>query len=310
MKNGDLEKKEIKLKVPATIANIVCGFDILGMAINEPYDEMTIRLTKRPKIVIRHKDNFGLPENPDENVAGVSLKALMEQLKTPVGFEIDIKKNILPGSGLGSSAASSMGAVAAANLLLGKPFSDEELLSFAKEGERLASGAGHYDNIAPCLYGGITLINPFHQLKVSPISYPPLWCSVIHPQIEVKTSDSRKIIKKEIRVSTATRQWANIAGLITGFFNKDYDLISQSLEDVIFEPARSILIPDFQEMKRKSIEAGALGGGISGSGPSTFMLSKDKATATKVLAEMERVYDNMKLPYKSYVTTIKSTRLA
>lgn len=302
-------KKEIKVRVPATIANIVCGFDILGMAINEPFDEITIRSLKEARIVIKHLDDFGLPEDPDQNVAGVSLKALMDQLDKPSGFEIEIRKNILPGSGLGSSAASSLGAVAAANSLLGSPFSDEQLLTFAKEGERLASGTGHYDNIAPCLYGGITLINPFHKLKVSSIPYPPLWCSVIHPQIEVKTSDSRKIIKKEIPVSTATRQWANIAGLVTGFFSQDYDLISQSLEDVIFEPARSILIPDFTEMKRKSMEAGALGGGISGSGPSTFMLSKDNKTATAVLTEMEHVYDKMELPYKSYVTTIKSSRL-
>lgn len=309
MKKEHIQKEEVHLRVPAIIANIVCGFDILGTAINEPYDEITIKKLKEPKIIIKHKDDFGLPEDPKKNVAGVSLQALMNSMKQPVGFEIEITKNILPGSGLGSSAASSLGAVAAANLLLGKPFSDEELLIFAREGERLASGAGHFDNIAPCLFGGITLINPFHKLKVSRIAHPPLWCSVIHPQIEVKTSDSRKIIKKEISVSTATRQWANIAGLITGFFNNDYDLIGQSLEDVIFEPARSILIPDFSKMKKNSLEAGALGGGISGSGPSTFMLSKDEETAQKVILEMKSIYEKMNLPYKAYVTTIKPTHL-
>lgn len=299
----------IKIKAPATIANIVCGFDVLGMAINEPYDEVSIKVTGNPGIIIRHKDDYGLPEDPDKNVAGVSLKALINQLKEPVGFEVEIKKNIMPGSGLGSSAASAMGVVAAANYLVGNKFSDQDLIRFAMEGEKLASGIAHADNIAPCLYGGITMINTAHSLDIHSISHPPLWCTVIHPQIEVKTADSRKIIRKEIPVKAAIQQWSNIAGLITGFFKSDYQLISQSLEDVIFEPVRSILIPGFNEVKKRSKEAGALGGGISGSGPSIFMLSENEIVAKRVEVAMKEVYDRIGLDFKIYVTTIKTSRI-
>lgn len=300
---------EFRINVPATVANIVCGFDILGMAVNDPFDEILVKKLDEPEIVIRHLDQFGLPEEPESNVAGVALMAFMKKMEKPCGFEVRINKNIMPGSGLGSSAASSMGAVAAANVLTGNLFTDKELLEFAKQGERLASGAGHYDNIAPCLYGGITLINTSTSLSVTPLSYPPLWCTIIHPQIEVKTADSRRIIKKEIPVSTAIHQWANIAGLIAGFFRHDYNLIGQSMEDIIFEPDRSILIPGFKGVKAKSLDAGALGGGISGSGPSIFMLSVDEATARNVENEMKSIYDKIGLPYKSYVTTIKPTPL-
>lgn len=299
----------VRIKVPATVANIVCGFDVLGMAVSEPYDDMVIRLIEKPGITIKHTDDFGLPEETEKNVAGVALKAMLSQVNIAPGFEVSIHKNIMPGSGLGSSAASSAGAVAAANQLLGNPFSNIELLHFAKEGERLASGSAHFDNITPCLMGGITLINSFQTLTVSSISFPPLWCTIIHPQIEVKTADSRKIIKKEIPLSMAVNQWANIAGLITGFFKHDYDLISRSLQDVIFEPSRSILIPGFDDVKKKCKEAGALGGSISGSGPSIFMFSKDETTANLVENEMKLIYDKIGLEYKTYVTTIKSSPL-
>lgn len=302
-------KKEIALKVPATIANVVCGFDILGMAVNEPFDEVRVRRTEQPGITIHHEDDFGLPCDPEKNVAGVALRAMMNNMPQPPGFEVSIKKHIMPGSGLGSSAASSVGAVAAANRLIDAPFAAEKLLEFAAEGERLASGASHYDNIAPALFGGITFMNPQHKVKVVNIAHPPLWCTIVHPQIEVKTADSRRIIKKEIPVTTAIHQWSNIAGLITGLFRHDFELIAQSLEDLIFEPARSILIPGFAEIKNRSKEAGALGGGISGSGPSVFMLSKDQQTAQLVENEMKILYNRIGLNYKTYVTTIKNSAL-
>lgn len=301
--------ESIRIKAPATVANIVCGFDVLGMAVNDPYDDMIVRLTGEPGIRIKHTDDFGLPEEADKNVAGVALMKMLSQFENPPGVEVTIHKNIMPGSGLGSSAASSTGAVAAVSHLLNNPFTNNQLLQFAAEGERLASGAAHFDNVTPCLLGGITLINSFHELTATSLSFPPLWCTIIHPQIEVKTADSRRIIKKEIALHTAIHQWANIAGLITGFFKHDYDLISKSLEDVIFEPSRSILIPGFSEVKNKSIAAGALGGGISGSGPSIFMFSKDEQTARLVEKEMNAIYDKIGLEYKTYVTTIKSTSL-
>jgi homoserine kinase len=291
---------------PGTVANLVCGFDVLGLALNDPCDVMTLTLTDRPGLVIRNIDDYGLPEDPVKNVAGVSLLSLMAVLPGPIGFEMAIEKKIKPGSGVGSSAASAAGAVAAANILLGNIFSKTELVQFAMNGEKLASGVKHADNIAPCLMGGVTLIRSIHPLDIVPIKPPPLFVTIVHPQIEVRTSDARQILKKQILLKDAIRQWGNIAGLVAGLCSGDYGLIGRSLEDVIIEPLRSILIPAFDKVKKRSLEAGALGGGISGSGPSIFMLSKDERTAVAVEKEMAAIYDEAGIEYHTYVTTINN----
>ena len=215
-----------------------------------------------------------------------------------------IDKRIKPGSGLGSSAASSAGAVVAANHLLGNPFSREDLVRFAMNGEKVASGVKHADNIAPCIYGGVTLIRSIFPLEIVPLSAPPLYVTVVHPQIEVKTSDARQILRKEVQLKDAIRQWGNIAGLVAGFMKNDYALIGRSLEDVIIEPVRSILIPGFDDVKKRSREAGALGGGISGSGPSIFMFSKEENTARQVEYVMTEVFMQLGIDFKTYVTTL------
>jgi len=245
-----------------------------------------------------------LSEITEQNVAGVALQALLEAYNKPAGFEVKIHKTIMPGSGLGSSAASSAGAVVAANILLDNYFTKEQLVQFAMNGEKLASGVKHADNISPCIYGGITLIRSIHPLDIIPLSSPPLFVTVVHPQIEVKTSDSRQILRKEVQLKDAIKQWGNIAGLVTGFLKEDYDLISRSLEDVIIEPVRSILIPGFDDVKKQCKEAGALGGGISGSGPSIFMFNKDEQTAIQIKNIMEDVYTKLGVDYRVYVTTV------
>lgn len=295
---------KVKITAPATIANLVCGFDILGLALNEPHDVMELYLSSEPGIRIKHTDGFDLPTEPGKNVAGVSLLALTEACRQPVGFDLIVDKKIRPGSGLGSSAASSVGAVMAANYLLGNVFSKEDLVRFAMNGEKLASGVKHADNIAPGVYGGVCLIRSIFPLDIVQLSAPMLHVAVVHPQIEVKTSDARQILRKEVLLKDAIKQWGNIAGLVTGFLKNDYDLIGRSMEDVIIEPVRSILIPGFEEVKKKSREAGALGGGISGSGPSIFMLCKEMYTAANVAAIMKEVYDKIGIEYNTYVTTI------
>lgn len=302
--------RKIKIHAPATIANIVCGFDVLGMALNDPFDVMELTISKEPGIRIKHVDGFNLPERAEENVAGVSLLEMMKHLPGGTGFDLVIDKHIKPGSGLGSSAASSAGAVVAANLLLGNVFSKQELVSFAMMGEKLASGVKHADNITPCIFGGVTLIRSIFPLDIVSISAPMMYVAVVHPQIEVKTSDSREILRKELLLKDAIKQWGNIAGLVAGFLQSDYGLISRSLEDVIIEPVRSMLIPGFDEVKRRSKEAGALGGGISGSGPSVFMLCEEKNTALKVEKIMQDIYDSTGLKYNTYVTTIKQSALS
>lgn len=295
---------KIKVKCPGTVANLVCGFDILGMALNEPYDIMEVALIDEPKVIIHNRDNFNLPTEPEKNVAGVVFLSVMEKMGGNLGFEVTIEKHIKPGSGIGSSAASAAGAAVAANHLLGNIFSRDEIVQFAMNGEKLASGVKHADNIAPCILGGVTLIRSIHPLDIVHLASPDLFVTVVHPQIEVRTSDARQILRQQVLLKDAIKQWGNIAGLVTGFMKNDADLIGRSMEDVIIEPVRSILIPGFNEVKANCKEAGALGGGISGSGPSIFMMSKEEETAKNVELAMKDVYNKLGIDFYTYVTTI------
>jgi len=297
---------EVTVLAPATVANMVCGFDVLGFALEGPYDKMVIRTTAKKGVTIINKDEYDLPTQPKKNVIGVALLAMLEQVKEDIGFEVESTKIIKPGSGIGSSAASAAGAVVGANHLLNNRFSKEELIDFALCGEEVASGSKHADNIAPCIYGGITLIRSTNPLDIITIPSPLLYVTILHPQIEVKTSDAREILKKNITLKNAVTQWGNVAGLVAGLMKSDYDLIGRSLVDVIVEPVRSMLIPYFDEVKKQSIEAGALGGGISGSGPSIFMLSKDEATAKKVEKAIINVYGKVGIDYHTHITIISN----
>jgi homoserine kinase len=299
--------EEIKVFCPATIANVSCGFDVLGLALDSVGDAMTVR--KIPEKGIRISKIMGqdLPLEAEQNVAGVAGLALLDKSDYEGGFEIEIDKRIKPGSGIGSSAASSTGAVWAMNELLGKPFSKLELTEFAMQGEKLASDVAHADNVAPAIYGGFTLVRSYEPLDIIPIPTPSeLYATVIHPQIEIKTSDSRKILKTTISMQQGIRQWGNLGGLIAGLFQNDYDLISRSLEDHIVEPIRSILIPAFDDIKANSLKAGALGSGISGSGPSIFALSKGEAIAQQVAASMKETYQNIGIDFDIHISKVNS----
>jgi homoserine kinase len=283
---------------------MVCGFDVLGFALHEPADEMWMQLSNTPGIQIHPDPQYNLPTEPEKNVAGAALIALLEEAPAGTGFEVKITKHIKPGSGVGSSAASAAGAVVGANALLGNIFSKEQLVQFAMFGEKVASGVKHADNIAPGIYGGVTLIRSIHPLDIIPLPSPDLHVTVVHPQIEVRTADARAILKKQLLLKDAIKQWGNVAGLVAGLTLKDYDLIGRSLEDYLIEPVRSILIPGFDEIKLRCKDKGALGGGISGSGPSIFMLSKTAEIAHAVAAEMSAVYELLGVDYHTYVTTI------
>ena len=313
------ENQWIKIKAPATVANMVCGFDILGFAVNSPYDEMEMRWMARAEneasITIINIDNYNLPTDPEKNVAGAALLAFLEEYEEKqnnsnalkIKFEVKINKLIKPGSGVGSSAASSAGAVVGANYLVGTIFSKDDLVRFAMNGEKLASGVKHADNIAPCIFGGVTLVRSIFPLEIIALPSPTLHVTIVHPQIEVRTSDARSILRQQVLLKDAIKQWGNIAGLVAGLMKSDYDLIGRSLEDVIIEPVRSILIPGFDALKLACKQAGALGGGISGSGPSIFMLSKTKEIAIAVEKEMKQLYDGIGLPHHTYVTSINQT---
>ena len=294
------------MHAPATIANLVCGFDVLGLALNDPCDVMKLSISETGYYAFSIMMLLIFQQFRSKMLQVFRLLELMQEIDNKYGFDLIIEKHIKPGSGLGSSAASAAGAVVAANHLLGNIFSKEDLVRFAMAGEKLASGVKHADNISPGIYGGITLIRSIFPLDIVSLTAPPMFVAVVHPQIEVKTSDAREILRKEVLLKDAIKQWGNIAGLVAGFMKNDYGLISRSLEDVIIEPVRSMLIPGFDDVKKKSVDAGALGGGISGSGPSIFMLCEEKSTALKVEKIMKDIYDSTGLKYHTYVTTINS----
>ena len=298
--------KKVIVHAPATVANLVCGFDVLGMAINQPQDIMEVELIDEPVIKIKHLDQFNLSTEPKKNVVGVALQALINAYKKPIGFTLTINKVIKPGSGLGSSAASAAGAVVAANHLLNNHFTKNQLVEFAMYGEELAGGSKHADNVTPCIYGGICLIRSNDPLDIIELNAPEFFVTVVHPQIEIKTSEARAILPKEILLKDAVIHWGNVAGLVAGFMKYDYGLIGNSLKDNLIEPYRSKLIPGFNEVKICSYSAGAIGGGISGSGPSIFMLSTSMEIAKNIEKEMARIYQDLNIDFKTYVTEINT----
>lgn len=299
--------EEIKVFCPATIANVSCGFDVLGLALDSVGDRMTVRKTSENGIRITKITGQDLPLATEKNVAGVAGTALLEKSDYQGGFEIEIDKRIKPGSGIGSSAASSAGAVWAMNELLNKPFTDLELVEFAMQGEKMASDVAHADNVAPAIFGGFTLVRSYDPLDIVSIPTPSeLYATVIHPQIEIKTSDSRKILKTTISMQQGIQQWGNLGGLIAGLFKNDYDLIGRSLHDHIVEPIRSILIPAFDEIKTNALKSGALGSGISGSGPSIFALSRGEKIARHVADSMTETYQNIGVDFDIHISKINN----
>lgn len=298
---------EIKIFSPATVANVSCGFDVLGFCLDSVGDDMVIRKTEKKGIHITKIEGFYLPFETELNVAGVSALAMYNTIDVDFGFEIEIYKNIKPGSGIGSSAASAVGSVFGMNELLGKPFNKTQLTAFAIKGEALASKCEHADNLAPALFGGFTLVKSISPLQILEIPSPKdLYATIIHPQIEIKTSESRALLPKEIALSDAITQWANVGSLIHGLHTSDYDLIKDSLHDVIVEPHRSKLIPYFNEVKEAAIKAGALGAGISGSGPSIFTLCKGLQSSKNVSDAIKNIYSKTGIEFDIHVSKINT----
>jgi len=296
---------EIKVFSPASIANLSCGYDILGVFLDNIGDEITVRKTKKKGVVIKKVSGQKLSTDISLNVAGVSATALLNETKVNCGFEIEIHKGIKPGSGIGSSAASSAGSVFAINKLIGEPYTNKELIKFAMYGEMAASGSKHADNVAAVLLGGFTFVrnsieNDYFKLN-TPIE---IAFTVIHPKIELKTKDSRAVVKDKVLLKNMIEQSANLGAFISGLYTEDYDLIGRSLKDVIIEPLRSVLIPKFEKIKSVSINSGALGCGISGSGPSVFAMCKGVTTAINVGNAMKKIYDKLDLDYDVHISCV------
>ncbi|MBN4061904.1 homoserine kinase [Bacteroidales bacterium AH-315-I05] len=300
-------KEQITISAPATVANVACGFDVLGFAVDAPTDEVTVRLADKKGVSISKIEGDGgkLPLDPDKNTATVAILKFMQHIQSDQGLEIELKKGVPFAGGMGSSSASSVAGVFAVNELLGKPLKTEELLPFAMEGERIACGIAHADNVGPALLGGFVIIRSYKPLDVVKISCPAnLHCTLIHPDVEVRTEDARKILKQKIELKDAISQWGNVAGLIAGLMNSDYNLIGRSLKDELIEPIRSLLIPGFDEVKNAALQAGALGCSISGSGPSVFALNSSKEKAEKIGTAMQDAFSELGIKSGLYVSKI------
>ena len=300
--------KEIKIFAPATVANLSCGFDVLGCCLDTVGDEMTIRKNNLSEVRITKVTGQNLPTEAHKNVAGVAVISFLKKLEIDQGFDIEIIKKIKPGSGIGSSAASSAGAVFAANELMGKPFETKDLIPFAMEGERVASGNAHADNVSPALLGGFTLVKSYEPLEV--IKLPvlkDLRMIILHPLIELKTKDSRSIIKQSINLQKAISQWGNLGAFISALYTQDYELLGRSLKDEIVEPVRSILIPFYSMLEEISLKNGALGFGISGSGPSVYALCKGDEVAQNVFDAIKTFYANKDIEFHLHLSKINET---
>lgn len=298
----------IKIFSPATVANVSCGYDAMGFALEALGDDMVFKKTEGNSVVISKIEGADLPFEAHKNVAGVVAQNMLKDAQADFGLDIQIFKNFKPGSGLGSSAASGSGTAFAVNQLLDNKYSNLELTQFAMQGEVAACGSAIADNVAACLFGGFVLVRSYEPLDIVNIPTPSeLVATVIHPQIEIKTEEARKLVPQEVPLKTAISQWANVGGLISGLHSSDFDLIGRSLVDLVAEPNRKQLIPHFDAVKQAAIESGALGAGISGSGPSIFALSKGLFAAKQVAEAMDAIYKDSGIDYSIYVSSISKT---
>ena len=300
-------KNKVTVFAPATVANIGCGFDSMGLAIDEPGDELTVEFNDEKKIRIRKitGDQKKLSNDPKKNTAGVAIQALLDTLEIKQGFDVYLSKKMPLGSGLGSSAASAVAGAFAVNELLGQPFSRQELIRFAMEGERIASGTAHADNAAPSMLGGIVLIRSYNPLEVISLAVPDkLVVVVVHPDVVLLTKNSRAVLPKSISLTDGIAQWSNTAALVAGLYTNNYSLIGRSVSDRIAEPHRASLIPCFSEVKASAIIKGALACNISGSGPSVFALAEGKSIAAEIAKAMKSVFSKSKIKSTAYISTV------
>ncbi len=299
--------KAVKVFAPATVANVCCGFDILGFAVDSPGDEVILSQKHEPGVVVKKivGDGGRLPLEPNKNTASVAVQSFLNAIGSNVGIEIELFKNLPLGSGMGSSAASAVAAVVGVNHLFGNPLTREQLIPHAMEAERIACGSAHADNVGPSLLGGFVLVRDYHPLDVVKIPVAAnLYCTLVHPRIELKTEDARRILKSSVALKDAITQSGNTAGLMVGLMSGDYSLISRSLKDVIAEPVRSVFIPGFESARIEAVKAGALGCGISGSGPTMFALSASHEVALTVGETMQMQFLKYHLKSEAYVSKI------
>ena len=300
--------KKIKVFAPASIANLGCGFDIMGMALDEVGDILEMSLDQQGEgITITNETDVPLPEDIEDNVITPVLRKFFAMTGHSGRVDVRVVKKIYPGSGIGSSAASSAAAAFGINELFGAPLSEEDVVVCAMEGENLASGGYHADNAAPAVMGGITLIRGYDPLDIIKLPVPGnLYCPVIHPHLMVSTKEARSILPKEIPMHTAITQWGNVGGLVAGLCTGNIELVGRAMRDAVAEPYRKQFIPGFDELREKLHIAGALAMNISGSGPSVFALANRADVAQRVGAIMERHFAQKGILSETYVVKVSN----
>jgi homoserine kinase len=295
---------------PATVANVTVGFDILGFAVDAVGDEVTAeRVDGASGVEIESIEGVvtDLPRDPARNTASVAVRALIDVARPGCGFRLRIRKGIPLGSGMGGSAASAVGAVVAASGLLDRPLSREALLPFALAGEAVASGAPHADNAAPCLFGGLTAVVAHEPLRVVQVPLPQgLQCVLVHPHMRLDTREARAVLRPSVTLGDHVEQSIRLAGFLVGCFRGDTDLVGASMEDCIVEPQRARLIPGYAAARTAALEAGALGFGIAGSGPSLFAWVEDRTRGRAVESALRRVFAEHGLESDGWLTAIRA----
>lgn len=303
-----MSKPGIKVFAPASVANVAVGFDVLGFALEAPGDEIIVREGKQPGLMISEIQGAGgkLPYDIMKNTAGYAAHRLLQFVgETDRPLEMEIHKKMPFGSGLGSSAASAAAGVFAVNEFLKTGLTKYEILRFAVEGEQIADGAFHADNVAPALLGGMIMIRDNETLDIKKLHIPSgLFVSVIYPHIEILTKESRGILKQEVSFKDVIRQQGNLGAFVAAMYTSDFGMIGRSLQDLLVEPQRAHLIPHFYAMKEQAMNAGALGFSISGAGPSMFALSDNSGIAEKINEQANLLYQKNKVPVTTYFSKI------
>lgn len=284
----------IAVYAPGSVSNVACGFDVLGFALDEPGDIVIAGPQDASGVTIAaiHGDHGRLSKDPKKNTASAAALELLRRLETTRGVQLTIHKGLPLASGIGSSGASAVAAVVAVNELLGRPAPMELLLECAMAGEQAGCGAIHPDNVSPSLYGGFVLARSAQPPDVVRLPVPDgLACAVLHPRVEVETGTARKLLGDQVLLKDATRQWANMGGLVAALYTSDLGLLSRSLVDHIAEPKRASLVPGLAEIKSAAAAAGALGCSLSGSGPSVFALAANLDIARAAGEAMQRAFE-------------------
>lgn len=300
--------KRIKVFAPGTVANLGCGFDVMGLTLDGVGDVLEVGVEEGlPGLEIHNLSGVSLPSQLDDNVITPAVRAMLEAYGRPVRVEVSVLRKIAPGSGIGSSAASSAAAVYGVNELLGRPFSIERLVEFAMQGEALLGGVAHADNVGPALMGGVVLIRGYEPFDIVRLPVPDnFFYAVAHPDIVVSTKEARAVLPHEIPLSQAVKQWGNVGGLVAGFALRDVALIGRSMHDAVVEPYRKGFIPGYDRLKESVLSQGALAMNIAGSGPSVFALASDYAAAERIVAVMERHFADLGIGCRTYAGRVSN----